>query len=227
MLKRWIITLLILGITLLAAAVNPDPKALVAKVGDRSYTYKSYNDGFIAYLSYNLGGKSISAQDSLRLNDQYWSELIGLYIYDQAIKAGKVKVTDAEIERDVKANPPDGVKIIKDFQTKGVFDAKKYLQALKDRPDFLKSVIGFSRDLFTYGKLISTIKNEATVHPDSMKAELERDEQKTMATIIQQAQEEYFNLWYINELNKLEIIDNRALYYPLSPQSNTSRLPQK
>jgi hypothetical protein len=173
-----------LGIAVMAAALKPDPKAIVAKVGERSYTYKSYNDGFKAYLSYHLGGKVLTAQDSTRINDQYWSELIGIYIYDQAIKAGKVKVTDAEIEKDVIANPPDGVKIIKDFHTNGAFDAKKFKQALKDRPDFKQSVIDFSRDLFTYQKLIRTIKNEAVIYPDSIKADWLKDNNKADATIV-------------------------------------------
>lgn len=165
-------------------AVKPDPKAMVAKVGDRSYTYKAYNDGFKAYLSYNVHGRTLTAMDSVRFNDQYWSELIGIYIYDQAIKADKVKVTDTEIERDIIANPPDGVKIIKDFQTKGVFDPKKYRKALIDRPDFKKSVIDLSRSLFTYNKLVQTIKNEAILDADSIKTEWMRENNKADASIL-------------------------------------------
>lgn len=184
MFKRLFLTTVTLCLVMAVSAVKPDPKAMVAKVGDRSFTYKTYNDGFKAYLSYHMGGKTLSAQDSIRLNDQYWSELVGIYIYDQAIKAGKVKVTDAEVERDITANPPDGVKIIKDFQTNGVFDAKKYKQALKDRPDFKQSAIDLSRSLFTYEKLVRTIKNEASINPDSIKAEWIKANDKADATIV-------------------------------------------
>lgn len=185
MYKRLFAIVMFLGtMTALMCTAKPDPQALVAKVGDRSYTYKTYNEGFKAYLSYNVHGRTLTAMDSIRFNDQYWSELIGIYIYDQAIKAGKVKVTNTEIERDIIANPPDGVKIIKDFQTKGVFDPKKYRKALIDRPDFKKSVIDLSRNLFTYNKLVQTIKDEAVINADSIKANWQKDNNKADASIL-------------------------------------------
>ncbi|MDD2228990.1 MAG: SurA N-terminal domain-containing protein [Candidatus Cloacimonetes bacterium] len=220
--KRWTLTAVLLCIAMLAAATEPDSSNVVLKVGSRSYSYKSYNDGFHAFISYYGRGRTITAQDSIRLNDQYWGELIGLYIYDQAIKAGKVKVSDAEVERNIMENPPDGVKNIKDFQTKGVFDAAKYLQALQDRPDFKKSVIDLSRDLFTYEKLINTIKSEARINADSLQAGLERDSLSTIDTLTAKAQTEYFNDWFLQQRSKLEIIDNRERFYPLLKQDTPS-----
>lgn len=166
-------------------AETPDPKAVIAKVGDRSYSYKSFHDGFMAYLEYHGKGKTISAQDSVRLNNQYWEELVGIYIYDQAIKAGKIQVSKAELEAEIKRNVPDGVKQITDFHTNGKFDQKKYEQALKDRPEFKQMVIDHTRDLFSYGKLIQAIKNEVTVSSDSVKARWLTDNTKADATIIQ------------------------------------------
>lgn len=171
MINRCIMIYIVLMLCGIAFATAKDSNALVSKVGDRSYDFKTFDDGFKAYLSYHLGNRTLTALDSTRLNDQYWEELIGVYVYDQAIKAGRISVSDAEIENDIIANPPDGVKIIKDFHTNGRFDASKYRMALVDRPDFRRSVIDLSRGLYSYSKLIRTIKEEAVIYPDSIYAE--------------------------------------------------------
>lgn len=170
MINRYISLCIALMISSIIWSDIHDANALVAKVGSRTYDFSTFDNGFKAYLSYHNRNKTLSPQDSTRLNDQYWEELIGVYVYDQAINAGKITVSDAEIEQDIIANPPDGVKIIKDFQTGGVFDANKYRKALSDRPDFKQSVIDLSRSLFSYSKLIRTIKEEAVVDPDSVYA---------------------------------------------------------
>jgi len=166
------------------SAAKPDPKALVAKVGDRSYDYKSFDDGFKAYLHYHTKGTALSQQDSVRYNNQYWEELVGIYIYDQAIKAGKIKVSNAELEAEIKKNPPEGVRHIPDFLTNGKFDQKKYEKGLKDHPDFKKEVIGYTRDLFSYNKLINAIKNEVSPNPDSVKADWLKQQNRAEASII-------------------------------------------
>ena len=144
--------------TMSLISAKPDPNALVGKIGDREYNYKKFNDGFKSYLQYHGKGKVLTKQDSIKLNNQYWEELIGMYIYDQAIKAGKIKVTDAELEAEIKKNIPAEIKQIKDFQTNGKFDKAKYEQALKDHSDFKREVMNYSRDLYSYNKLIKTIK---------------------------------------------------------------------
>lgn len=182
--KKTVPALILLIAVIALSAAKPDPKALVAKVGDRSYDYKSFDDGFKAYLQYHTKGTALSQQDSVRYNNQYWEELVGIYIYDQAIKAGKIKVSNAELEAEIKKNPPEGVKQIKDFQTNGKFDQKKYEKGLKDHPDFKKEVIGYTRDLFSYNKLINSIKNEVSPNPDSVKANWLKQQNRAEASII-------------------------------------------
>ena len=190
---------------LVLSAKAPDPKAIVAKVGDRSYSYKVFNDGFKAYLEYHGRGKSYTAQDSVRMNNQYWEELVGIYVYDQAIKAGKIKITNAELEAEINKNVPDGVKQIKDFHTNGKFDSKKYEQALKDKPDFKKMVIDNTKDMYSYRKLISTVKKEVSANPDSVKASWTKQNDLADASII------YFDY---NKLKDITVTDDEArLYY--------------
>ncbi len=126
----------------------------------------------------------LTKQDSIRLNNQYREELVGIYVYDQAIKAGKIKVTDAELEAEIKKNIPAEIKQIKDFQTNGKFDKAKYEQALKDHPDFKREVMNYSRDLYSYNKLIKTIKNEVKANPDSVKNAWLKEKDYASAKII-------------------------------------------
>ncbi|MDD4310098.1 MAG: peptidylprolyl isomerase [Candidatus Cloacimonetes bacterium] len=184
LIKRLITLLMLFGTAFLLTAKTPDPKALVAKVGDRSYDYKTFNDGFKAYLEYHVKGAALSSQDSVRYNNQYWEELVGIWVYDKAIKAGKIKVTNAELEADIKKNIPGGIKQIKDFYTKDKFDNKKYEKALAENPEFKKSVIEYTRDMYSYKKLINSIKGEVTANPDSVKAKWTIQNNRADATII-------------------------------------------
>ena len=198
-----LMALIVASLALFAA--KPDPKALVAKVGTRSYDYKTFNDGFKAYLQYHTKGTALSQQDSVRYNNQYWEELVGIYVYDLAIKAGKIKVSDAELESEIKKNPPEGVRQIKDFQTNGKFDQKKYEQGLKDHPDFKKEVIGYTRDLYSYNKLINAVKAEVSPNPDSVKANWLKQQDKAEASII------YFDYSKRTDINVSE--DEAQAYY--------------
>jgi hypothetical protein len=205
MLRSMLTTLVaVLCLVAVLSAINPDPKALVAKVGDRPYEYKSFNDGFKAYLDYHGRGKTFTAQDSVRLNNQYWEELVGIYVYDQAIKAGKIKITNAELEANIKKNIPEGVKQIPEFQTKGKFDKAKYEKGLAEKPDFKKMVIEYTRDLYSYGKLIDTIKKEVTANPDSVKAIWLKDNTRADATII---------AFDYTKLDSIKVSDSEAQMY--------------
>ncbi|MEN6445617.1 MAG: peptidylprolyl isomerase [Candidatus Cloacimonas sp.] len=187
--------------TLALMAAKPDPKAVVGKIGDREYSYKNFNDGFKAYLQYYGKGRTLTKQDSIKLNNQYWEELVGIYVYDQAIKAGKIKVTDAELEAEIKKNIPAEIKQLKDFQSNGKFDKTKYEQALKDHPDFKNQVISYVRELYSYNKLIKTIKSEVKANPDSVQKTWLYNNDYADAQII------YFNY---NELTQINATEDEA-----------------
>lgn len=137
-----------------------------ARIGDRAYTEQELKDGFEAYLQYQ-NRASISPADSLNLLAQYFEELIGMYVYNKAIAEGMIKVSEAELEQEVKNNAPAGIRALKDFNTDGKFDPRKYQKALQDNPEFKKSVMDFSRDVFGYRKLVQKIRSEAVI--DSQK----------------------------------------------------------
>jgi len=165
--NRYIIILV--ALTALLWAEAPDPKAVIGKIDDRSYSYAEYERILANYYAYHGQGKTLSEEDKAKLNDQCWEELVGRYIYDQAIKAGKIRITDQELLDEAKKNPPDGVRELKDLQTNGRFDQKKYERALSEVPDFRRQVLDAVREFYQYTKLLTTIKAEVDVVADSVK----------------------------------------------------------
>ncbi|MDZ4183022.1 MAG: peptidylprolyl isomerase, partial [Candidatus Cloacimonadaceae bacterium] len=103
------------------------------------------------------------------MNEQCWEELIGRYVYDKAIKAGKIKLGEQELLTEAKKNPPAGIKQIKELMTNGKFDPKKYDAALTTNAEFRKSVIAAVREIYQYTKLLSTIRSEVNVQADSVR----------------------------------------------------------
>ncbi|MDD4231127.1 MAG: SurA N-terminal domain-containing protein [Candidatus Cloacimonetes bacterium] len=138
-----------------------------ARIGKRSYTEDELNQGFEAYLSYlNIG--NISHQDSLALFSQYFKQLIGMYIYNMAIVDSAIQVDEAELEKEIRENPPEGIYQMEEFKSEGKFDFNKYHQALDDNLEFKHSVMGYSREAFAYHKLLQSIRNKAVIDTNAV-----------------------------------------------------------
>ena len=202
--KRLLILLALTGSLLWAQ--KPDPKAIIGKIDDKAYTYAEYETILSNYFKfYNPHNKKLSVEEQARLNDQCWEELIGRCVYDKAIKAGKLKLTDAQVLAEAKRNPPASVKQIKDLQTNGKFDQKKYEDALNKAPDFKKAVIADVRSIYQYTKLLETIKAEVDVNPDSVKAAWFKDNDTVDARVI------YFDYNRLTHVTASE--DEARLFY--------------
>lgn len=177
---RYIIPILLLLLSGQALAAS-EP---AARIGSRSYTADELEQGWAAYREYKQTPSTLSKADSLALYEQYFNELLAMYIYDAAIKQGMVKVQPLELEVYIKKNPPQGVRQIPDLQSNGRFDQKKYEQALRERPAFKQEVLDFSRDMFSYHKLIEGIRLEAMVNEDSLRQAWLKSGHTADATII-------------------------------------------
>ncbi|MDP2173933.1 MAG: peptidylprolyl isomerase [Candidatus Cloacimonadaceae bacterium] len=191
--KRFLLILLALGALLYAQ--KPDSKVVVGKIADKTYTYGDYDNILKNYLDYHAKGKKLSAEEKAKLNEQCWEELIGRYIYDAAIKAGKIKLSETELMSEAKKNPPAGIKQIKDLTTNGNFDQKKYESALTDNAEFRKNVIAAVRETYQYTKLLNTLRAEVNVVSDSIKADWLKQSDTIDAQIIFF---DYNKLTYIN-----------------------------
>lgn len=138
-----------------------------ARIGSKNYTDSELSQGFAAYLEYRGIGADLSPADSLVLYTNYFEELIAMYIYDKAMAEYDIHVSPKELEDEIKANPPEGVRQIPDFMTDGLFDRKKYEYALRDSPQFKQDIMAYSRDVYGYHKLLNSIRAGAEI--DSLK----------------------------------------------------------
>jgi len=183
--KRLFLLALLLAAAVLGAK-DPDPKAVVGKIDDKTFSYAEYNKILDNYYKYHQTqkGSALTKEEKADLNNRCWEELVGRHIYDKAIKAGKVKITQQELLREAKKNPPAAVKQIPDLKTKGRFDKKKYEKALTESKEFRDAVLDEVKDLYQYSKLLDTIRSEAAVVEDSVKVQWERDSEVVDAKII-------------------------------------------
>ena len=163
--------MLLLLCPILVLALNTDPKAVIGKIDNKTYTFGEYKNILKNYLAYHekQQGKPLSDADKARFNDQCWEELIGRTVYDKAIKAGKVRITEAELLTEAKKNPPAAVKQIPDLKTNGKFDKTKFENALNTSADFKKAVIEEVRAMYQYTKLLNKVRSEVSVVEDSVK----------------------------------------------------------
>ncbi len=173
--------LLALMLTCLLWAQNMDPKATLVKINEKTYTVAEYDQILTNYFQHY---KPQTVEEEAKFNDQCFEELIGRYVYDKAIKAGKSKLTDAQVLAEAKRNVPAAVKGIKDLQTKGKFDKKKFEDALRTAPAFKKMVIEHVRSYYQYTKLLDDIKAEVEIDPDSVKTQWLKDNDSLDASII-------------------------------------------
>ncbi len=177
----------------------------VAQIGKRSYTESELSQGFTAYLEYQGITEALSPSDSLALYGNYFEELIAMYIYDNAMTERKIHVSPKELEDEIKANPPQGVRQIPDLMTNGVFDRKKYEKALKDNPQFKQDIMSYSRDVYGYQKLLSSVRAEASIDTLAVKREWRAQAQQAEAEII------YFDFNKLQDINATD--DEVRAYY--------------
>lgn len=215
--KRYILLALMLAGLLWAQ--NMDPKAILVKINEKAYTVAEYDKILTDYFQHY---KPKTVEEEAKFNDQCFEELIGRYVYDKAIKAGKSKLSNAQVLAEAKRNVPAAVKGIKDLQTNGKFDKKKYEEALRVAEPFKKMVIDHVRSYYQYTKLLDDIKAEVEVDPDSVKTQWLKDNDSLDASIIFfdynrmlhiNATEEEARAFYAERREEYRRENGRDLYY--------------
>lgn len=167
-------------------AVKPDPKAVIGKINDKAYTYAEYEailDNYLAFYQ-NQQSAPLTNEEIAQYNDKCWEELVARYIYDQEISKRNLKLGSQELLAEAKKNPPASVKRIKDLQSGGKFDQKKYEKALNEAKEFREAVLEDVREIYIYTKLLNTIRSEATSDPDSVRKAWEHEQELVDARII-------------------------------------------
>ncbi len=165
-----LILILISLAVVLSAQTNRNPKGIVGKINNKTYTYEEFNGILNNYYSYWQSKEgTLSTERKKELNNQCWDELIGRAIYDSEIKQRGIVITDQEALDSALKNTPIQVKQIEALKTNGSFDPAKFKQALDMDAKFKESVLNLVKETMIYDKLFATIKYQVKAKPDSIK----------------------------------------------------------
>jgi parvulin-like peptidyl-prolyl isomerase len=188
----------------LTAQTQKNPKGIVGKINNKTYTYSEYNDILNNYFNYwqTRDGKKLTPERKKELNDRCWEELIGRSIYDSEIKRRNIIVTDQEAKNSVLKDPPMQIKQIEALKTNGKFDIEKLKKALEVDEKFRVSVYNLVKETMVYDKLFNVIKAQVKAKPDSIKNVWLKDNNTADAKVI------FFDY---TTLPIQEVSDNEAL----------------
>lgn len=97
-----------------------------------------------------------------------WDELIAEAVWDQQVYRHRIKVSDEEINDAIMNDIPQEILEYESLQTSGVFDPSKYLDTLKESPEFHAILYDYMRAYLPRKKLMYKVKSEADINADSL-----------------------------------------------------------
>ncbi len=104
--------------------------------------------------------------------ERIFNELIEATIINQQIAERKIKVSADEIYYELVNNPPQTLMTIPDFQTDGIFDQDKYLEALRNpQGDEWRPIEDYVRQYLPRQKLFNELRASVHVSDDEMRTE--------------------------------------------------------
>jgi parvulin-like peptidyl-prolyl isomerase len=113
-----------------------------------------------------------------------WEELVNEILWQQQIKKHRIKVTEAEIKNAIENDIPQELLQNESLQTNGVFDKKKYFQALNNNPQFKLQMYEYMKTYLPRKKLQQKIMSEAGITLDSLKQEFIKENDKVYGKTI-------------------------------------------
>ncbi len=106
----------------------------VGKVNGEPITYDNwirFEQSRLKQMQEQRGGQSLTLDETKRLEDQSWNELVGDMLLQQEIGRRGIGVTNEEIVEAAQFLPPPEFRQNPEFQTEGRFDLQKYQRFLK------------------------------------------------------------------------------------------------
>ncbi len=204
-LRSIVCALLVLSLAAGLSGLKKDPKGIVGKIDNKSYTFTEYNGILDNYYNFWQSREGrLSADRKKELNDRCWDELIGRAIYDKEIKRRGLRITDQQAHDSVIKNPPAQVKQLDALKKDGKFDLELFKKALEVDEQFRKSVYSLVKETMIYDRLFSVIKGEVKAKQDSVKGVWFKDNNLASARII------YFDY---SKLPPEQVSDAEALTY--------------
>jgi peptidyl-prolyl cis-trans isomerase D len=180
-----VIAIIVSAAVALSAQLKTNPKGVVGKIGNKTYTlaeYKEILDNYYRYYESREG--RLSSERKKELNERCWEELIGRAIYDGEIRRRRLSVSDQEAMNLVLKTPPVQVQQIEALKTEGKFDLEKFKQAMEMDANFKNSVLELVKEGMIYDKLFDTIRAQVKAKPDSVRDAWIKDNNTADARII-------------------------------------------
>ncbi|MCF7880291.1 MAG: peptidylprolyl isomerase, partial [Candidatus Marinimicrobia bacterium] len=75
---------------------------------------------------------ALTEQQRNQIEQQLWDQLVTETLVRQAVEERNIQVTNQDILRELRTNPPQAIRNVEAFQTDGQFDRNKYLEALNN-----------------------------------------------------------------------------------------------
>lgn len=127
---------------------------------------------------YRNQGQQIDESSRGWIASSAWDELVNEKIWEQQIKKHRIKVSNDEILTEIQNNPPQELMQNEQLQTNGVFDRRKYIDALKNDVQFYAIMEDYMRSYLPRKKLQDKIMKDANITMDSLKVEYTRENDK-------------------------------------------------
>ena len=78
------------------------------------------------------GNEALTEQQRDQIEQRLWDQLVNETLVQQVVEERKIQVTNEDILRELRNNPPQVLRSVEAFQTDGEFDRSKYLEALNN-----------------------------------------------------------------------------------------------
>jgi parvulin-like peptidyl-prolyl isomerase len=151
----------------------------IGKVNGTKITPQQYNLKIQEIKErYESQGQRVDESYMPYIQNTAWEELVNEILWQQQIKKHRIKVTEAEIKNAIENDIPQELLQNESLQTNGVFDKKKYFQALNNSPQFKLQMYEYMKTYLPRKKLQQKIMSEANITLDSLKQEYIKDNDK-------------------------------------------------
>lgn len=114
--------------------------------------------------------EALTEQQRDQIEERLWEQLVNETLVQQAVEEKGIQVTNQDIMRELRTNPPQALRNVEAFQTDGEFDRQKYLQALNNPVgDEWVSVENMVRASLPAKKLQSMLLASVNVYEDEIR----------------------------------------------------------
>ncbi len=179
-------------------------------------------------------GGSLTQQQRDQIQQQLWDQLVTETLIQQAVEEHNITVTNQDIMRELRTNPPEILRSVEAFQTDGSFDRQKYLDALNNPVgDEWISIENYVRASLPGAKLQSTALATVTVHENEIREEYSRENieysveylfvpTNSISDEAAQPSEQAIRKYYQDHLEDYRIPEQRSLEYAVFSKTPSS-----